>query len=156
MKSIGIVALFLFLNFSALGIGAWLMGGETQGSWYSGLNKAPWTPPGWVFGAAWFSIMVLFSIYMWQMHFTLANDEKPLFYAIFALQWVLNVMWNPLFFRWHWVLVGLVVIVLLWLIVIYMMIKGFKTTQFGGWAVLPYAIWLGIATSLNAYIVINN
>jgi tryptophan-rich sensory protein len=156
MKTIGVLLIFLVLNFAALGIGAWLMGGETQGTWYAGINKAPWTPPGWVFGAAWFSIMILFSLYMWVMWGKLPAEERTFMIMVYGIQWLLNVAWNPIFFKWHFVVFGLVVILLLWLVVIYLMIKGFKTYSVAGWCVLPYALWLGIATSLNAYIWLNN
>jgi translocator protein len=156
MKSIGILLLFLLINFSALGLGAWLMGGETQGMWYVSLNKAPWTPPGWVFGAAWFSIMLLFSWYMYTMWTTVQETERTSLVLLFAVQWVLNVIWNPVFFKWHWVLSGLVIIALLWVVVTYLMIKGFKTTSLAGWLVIPYVVWLAIATSLNTYILMKN
>jgi benzodiazapine receptor len=58
------IIVFAVLNFGALGIGVYLMGQGATSDWYQGLNKAPWTPPGWVFGAAWTTIMVFFSIYM--------------------------------------------------------------------------------------------
>ena len=38
--------LFFVLNFSALALGSYLMGEGPMGSWYTNLNKAPWTPPG--------------------------------------------------------------------------------------------------------------
>ena len=44
---------FLLLNFGALALGGFLMGEGPSSAWYSNLNKAPWTPPGWVFGASW-------------------------------------------------------------------------------------------------------
>ena len=57
--------LFLVLNFGALGVGGFLMGSSpAQNTWYFSQNLAPWTPPGWVFGAAWTLIMLLFSVYM--------------------------------------------------------------------------------------------
>ena len=40
--------LFLAINFSALGIGSYLMNNGPTSGWYLTLNKAPWTPPGWV------------------------------------------------------------------------------------------------------------
>ena len=40
---------FLLLNFGGLALGSFLMGEGPTGMWYSNLNKAPWTPPGWVF-----------------------------------------------------------------------------------------------------------
>ena len=58
------IIIFLIINFAALGIGSFLMGEGPSGEYYQSTNKAPWTPPGWVFGAAWTLIMVCFSVYM--------------------------------------------------------------------------------------------
>jgi len=148
--------IFILLNFGALAIGAFLMGGETTGSWYSNLNKAPWTPPGWVFGVAWFSIMSLFSIYMWKMGTSLEKSQLNTFYLIFGLQWLLNVMWNPVFFKWHMTLLGLIIIVSLTLVIAWFLWKGFQQKTYLGLLVLPYFIWLCIASSLNAYILLKN
>ena len=43
--------------------------------WYINLNQAPWSPPGWVFGAAWTTIMICFSIYMAYL-FKFFKDSK--------------------------------------------------------------------------------
>ena len=40
--------LFIVINFGALAIGTWLMNDGPQSEWYSTLNQAPWSPPGWV------------------------------------------------------------------------------------------------------------
>ena len=45
--------LFLIINFGGLAIGNWFMNNGPISEWYLNLNKAPWTPPGWVFGVAW-------------------------------------------------------------------------------------------------------
>lgn len=146
--------IYSVLNFAALGIGGMLMGGEVQGEWYQNLNKAPWTPPGWVFGAAWTTIMVCFSIYMaqaWQL-----IENKNVLLGLFAIQWLLNVAWNPIFFKYHQGLPGLAVISMLTILVMYFLV-GWKDAM--GWRsilVLPYAVWLVIATSLNAFILTNN
>ena len=55
---------FLVLNFLALGIGGIFTGKGVPSEWYVQLNKAPWTPPGWMFGFAWTSIMICFALYM--------------------------------------------------------------------------------------------
>ena len=55
---------FLFLNFGALALGGLFAGSGAGSNWYAELNKAPWTPPGWVFGFAWTTIMLCFSVYM--------------------------------------------------------------------------------------------
>ena len=53
-------AILLMVNFGALALGnAWTSSGITS-EWYTTANQAPWTPPGWVFGAAWFAYGVSF------------------------------------------------------------------------------------------------
>jgi benzodiazapine receptor len=56
--------IFLVINFAALTLGGLATSSAVNGEWYLSINKAPWTPPGWAFGAAWTTIMVCFSIFM--------------------------------------------------------------------------------------------
>ena len=56
--------LFLIINFLALYIGIIFSGEGAASGWYSSLTRAPWEPEGWVFGAAWSSIMICFAFYM--------------------------------------------------------------------------------------------
>ena len=79
--------LFLILNFAALAIGGLFTGDGVPSEWYQELNKAPWTPPGWAFGAAWTLIMICFSFYM----ALLTKGIKREIVILFALQWILNI-----------------------------------------------------------------
>ena len=146
--------LFLVINFGGLAIGGWLMNDGPQTQWYSQLNKAPWTPPGWVFGVAWTMIMLCFSIYLAKL-FENFNSKHVL--AIFGFQVVLNILWNYIFFNRHLIGLGLINIILLTMVVFYF----FFSFQEGSirsyrWLLLPYMLWLLIATSLNGYIYLNN
>jgi len=145
--------LFLFLNFGALGLGSWLMGYGPNSQWYLSLNKAPWTPPGWVFGAAWATIMICFAIYLAYIE---TSSENRSYLWLFAIQWVLNVSWNLLFFKLRMPTVGLIVICLLTVVVFTFLIKYFSVLNFKSLLIAPYAIWICIAVSLNAYIVFKN
>lgn len=146
--------IFLLLNFGALGLGGFLMGGEVQGEWYQNLNKAPWTPPGWVFGAAWTTIMVCFSIYMASAWLEIENSKFLI--ALFAFQWILNVVWNPVFFKYHQVEAGLLVISALTILIGYFLFGFLSEMKWKSVLILPYFAWLLIATSLNAYILFRN
>jgi len=64
MKAFKLVLLFILINFGGLAIGGWLMNNGPSTEWYINLNQAPWTPPGWIFGVAWTSIMICFSVYL--------------------------------------------------------------------------------------------
>ena len=153
MKLIKLITVFLVLNFGALAIGNWFMNNGPQTEWYQNLNKAPWTPPGWVFGVAWTLIMICFSIYMAQLYNILPTKR---ILVLFAIQFLCNVSWNYIFFNQHFISLGLFVIVLLTLIISYFLISYYKTLKLKSVFIMPYFIWLCIATSLNAYILINN
>jgi tryptophan-rich sensory protein len=145
---------FLFLNFGALALGGLFAGSGAGSNWYAELNKAPWTPPGWVFGFAWTTIMLCFSVYVATLYTKTKSVKKII--LLYAIQWVLNVAWNPIFFYIHKPIIGLIVIVALTSLVTYFLFS-YRSLQKGyALLLLPYVIWLFIATSLNAYVVFMN
>ena len=145
--------IFLFINFSALGIGGLLMNDGPMTEWYINLNKAPWTPPGWVFSVAWTLIMISFSFYMTYLY-TEYNSTKVK--TLFFIQVILNIGWNYLFFNQYLVSISLIAIIVLTLLIFYFFINYKKQLAIKSVLILPYLIWLCIATSLNAYIFLNN
>lgn len=148
------IIIFLIVNFTALAIGGFFTGDGVASEWYTNLNKAPWTPPGWVFGAAWTTIMVCFSIFMAYLWPTF--ESKKTILVLFILQWILNVIWNPTFFYYQNPLLGLIFIVALTLLIGYFLLISFPMIKMKSLLILPYFIWLIIATSLNAYAMLNN
>lgn len=150
-----IFLLFIVSNFGALGLGVFLMNNGADSDWYYNLNKAPWTPEGWVFGTAWFSLMLSYAVYMVKL---VAKFDMPNYklISLYAVQWVLNVSWNYFFFNQHLIMIGLIVIISLWLLIGYFTFKYVKKLKYATLFILPYLVWMTIATSLNAYIVIYN
>lgn len=153
MKLLKNIIIFLVINFGALAIGSWLMDNGPQTDWYTSLNQAPWTPQGWVFGVAWSTIMVCFSIYMAYLYKLLPTTKVI---TLFAVQIVLNVIWNYIFFNQHLVGVGFTVILLLTFTIATITLSFIKDMNAKTLLILPYLIWLCIATSLNGYILLNN
>ena len=148
------IIIFLVLNFAALAIGSYFTRAGVQSDWYVEAAKAPWTPPGWVFGAAWTTIMICFSFYMAYLWPTLEN--KSLLIGLFIVQWILNVAWNPTFFYYHNVLGGLFIIVGLTLLVGFILFFYWSQVKLKSAFLIPYFVWLIIATSLNGYSYFNN
>ncbi len=130
------------------------MGDAISGEWYSNLNKAPWTPPGWVFGFEWTLIMLCFSVYL-SFLFSIRHSRVVVF--VYAIAVVLNVSWNYLFFNQQLTTFALVNIASLTLVIFYLFIT-FRDDKlrYLKYLLLPYIIWLCIATSLNTYVVFNN
>ncbi len=150
------LVVFLILNFLALAIGSYFIGNIQTDTWYQGLAKAPWTPPGWVFGAAWTVVMITFSLFL-SKAIDPRESVKPIaIYILFAIQFLLNVGWNLVFFRHHMILTGMAVIFFLTALVIWFTWWGFWAKGKVGIYMLPYLLWLLIATSLNIYIVFHN
>ena len=153
MNLIKLIVGFLIINFGALAIGSWLMKNGPMTDWYTHLNQAPWSPPGWVFGVAWTTIMICFSIYMAY----LVKDSFNIKLAtLFSIQLVLNVIWNYIFFNQHLIGLGLVVIICLTIVVALFLITYKNTLEFKSLLIVPYFLWLLIATSLNTYIYLYN
>ena len=153
MKKTGLFVIFLCINFGALGVGSWLMNNGPITAWYLQLNKAPWTPPGWVFGAAWTTLMICFSIYMMFLYAKMNSTKVK---TLFLIQILLNVSWNYAFFNQHQVSLALINIVLLTILIFYFLVGFRSQLKLKSLLVLPYFIWLCIATSLNYYIYTYN
>ncbi|WP_299674449.1 TspO/MBR family protein [uncultured Tenacibaculum sp.] len=147
--------IFLIANFLALYVGVLLMNDGPRTDWYQNLNKAPWTPANWVFGAAWTTIMLLFAFYMTKLSYQYKQSVKKLI-TLYSAQWFLNVIWNLLFFNKHYTVLGLISITLLWLLIGYITFKHIKQLKYYTILIVPYLVWMTIATSLNAYVVFNN
>ena len=145
--------IFLILNFTALALGGLFTSEGVPSEWYLSLLKAPWTPPGWVFGVAWSSIMLLFSVYMTYL-IQLDRSNKVL--MLFSVQFVLNIFWNYLFFNQHLIILGLLNIIFLTFLMLYFLIAYKNILKNKSFYVLPYCAWLVLATSLNLYIALYN
>ena len=153
MKLVGLFLVFALINFGGLGLGSWLMGEGPSSPWYQELNKAPWTPPGWVFGAAWTLIMLCYSVYL-ALLFSKTTATGLL--VLYAFQLVTNVSWNYLFFNRHWMLVALLVLLILTVLIWFMFFKFKSEMNLASYLLVPYMLWLLVACSLNAYSLLMN
>jgi benzodiazapine receptor len=148
------ILFFLILNFLALFLGGLATTDGVTSNWYKDLLKAPWTPPGWVFGFAWTLIMVCFAFYI-AVALDRVKQIKPLL-ALYVLQWFLNVLWNPVFFHYQMVSTGLILILSLTLLISYLLFRYIKVMKVSTLLLAPYFFWLLIASSLNLYIYLHN
>ena len=144
------IILFLILNFAALGVGGFYSDGGATSQWYNELNRAPWTPPGWVFGAAWTFIMICFAVYM---AFAWTNTSNQKYLAImYSTQWILNSVWSPVFFRYHMVDWALIIILSLTVLIAYFLFTQHSRLKAKTVFILPYKIHIcstGLASRIN-------
>ncbi|MBO3098262.1 TspO/MBR family protein [Gelidibacter pelagius] len=153
MKFLKPLFVFLILNFGALGLGILFMGNGPTSDWYTSMSQAPWTPPNWVFGTAWTFIMLCFSFYMTFLYLKQPTNKVI---TLFIIQFVLNIAWNFVFFNQHLIAFGLATIIALTFIITVFLVTYFKLMKAYSFLILPYFVWICIATSLNLYILIHN
>ena len=145
--------LFLIINFLGLYLGIILSGDGGTSEWYSSLTKAPWEPDGWVFGAAWTIIMICFAFYM---SISCQYRFRKKLIKLYVAQLILNISWNPIFFNLHYVLLGLITIFSLTFLTGFILFSYWRELKLNSVLIIPYLIWLIIASSLNGYIFFNN
>jgi len=146
IKSILCVLVVMILG-AAGGI---LTAGSIQG-WYAGLAKPPGTPPNAVFGPVWSVLYLMMGLSFARIwHLANPGPAKRRALLLFAAQLILNLAWTPLFFGAHLLGTSLVEIVALWLLILLTLPFFRRLDAVAGWMLLPYLLWAGYATYLNA------
>ncbi|WP_283184478.1 tryptophan-rich sensory protein TspO [Pseudomonas svalbardensis] len=123
------------------------------GQWYESLVKPGFTPPNWVFPAAWSTIYLLLA---WAGYRLTLIPGSQTALALWAAQIALNTLWTPVFFGAHRVFAALVILTLLWLVVVAMMLVALQVDVITGLIIFPYVAWLCVAAALNFSIWRNN
>lgn len=131
--------------------------GLSVNTWYSGLAKPPFTPPGWFIGAVWTVLYLLMGI---SLFLVLEEDRSrpPVRRGIslFALQLGLNVLWSFLFFGLRSPFLALIGILILWCSVAATLLQFLKISRPAAYLLIPYLLWVTIATGLNTAILLLN
>lgn len=131
-------------------------GQSGDSDWYRELNKAPWTPPGWVFPVMWSALYALMGVAAWLVwnEGGFAVQGYPL--GVYIIQLGLNFLWTPIFFGMHRPDYALVEIVMLWLGIAVTIYLFLPVKPIAAYLLIPYIGWVSIAFSLNWYIWMYN
>lgn len=119
--------------------------------WYQNLQKAPWTPPDWVFSPIWTLLYLMMALSVWLIYWTKSTKKlKSTSYALFFIQLFTNGLWSILFFGLHNPLWALIDLCLLIVLVTITTIYFYRIKPLAGLLFIPYILWLTYALSLNA------
>lgn len=127
---------------------------ESVTGWYTTIEKPSFNPPNSVFQPVWTMLYILIGIaagLVWQQIST-KKEEVRTALIYFFIQLALNALWSILFFGLKNPLLALIEIIVLWLMIYETYIKFGKLNKFAGYAFIPYLLWVGFATLLNASI----
>ena len=124
--------------------------------WYNNLNKSPYTPPNKVFSIVWgvlYILMIISFLFIW-------SNKKCFPYcnalSFFLLQFILNLSWTTIFFKYQQVKLAFLLIVFIFIITLITFYKFYKINRQASFLLLPYIIWLLFAMYLNIYIILKN
>lgn len=138
--------------FAALNFAAALSGAIFKpGSWFRALEKPPWQPPDWAFPVVWMVLYALNAVSGWLVWKDAGFEGMGLWaMLVYCLALVLNASWSAVFFglkRLYWAKVNAA---LLWLAIAVQMIVFAQISQFASLLLIPYLIWVMIATALSS------
>ncbi len=142
------------------GLGGIATAGNVNG-WYATADKAPWTPPNWVFGPVWTVLYVAMAVAAWLVWRRRAEGSRSALTA-YGVQLVLNLLWTPVFFGLYPALgtpalwIGFGVIVALAMAVSVTVLRFGPISRAAGLLMLPYLSWIVFAASLNLWAALHN
>ncbi|GAB3570282.1 tryptophan-rich sensory protein [Arthrobacter alkaliphilus] len=151
---------FLGASFATSALGSLVIVSNAPG-WYAAASKAPWTPPGWVFGTIWTALYAAMAVAAWLVW---RQRSAPIHGAMraYAVQMLLNLSWAPTFFGMYPMLgvaalwLALAVIAALAAAVTTTIVRFGPISTTAGLLMLPYLSWIVFSGSLNLYAAVNN
>ncbi len=124
-------------------------------TWYDLLIKPPLVPPDYIFIIVWSILYILMAI---SFVIILAQRSKPKKFAvtIFVIQFILNIIWSPLFFNLYRIDLAFIDIILLWFAILLMLFAFYKNSKIAAFLQIPYFLWVSFAIYLNlGFLVLN-
>jgi len=129
--------------------------------WYAAAEKAPWTPPGWMFAAVWLTLYAAMAVAAWLVWRQRRSPRRSAL-RIYALQLALNLAWPPVFFGLYPMLgvaalwLALLVLTALALTAMLTVLRFGPISTVAGVLMLPNVSWIVFSGSLNLYAALNN
>ncbi len=139
----------ILASFAAGGIGS-IFTFKAIPTWYRELKKPRYTPPNSAFGPVWTTLYILMGIsvfLVWQEGLTASS--AMLAFILFWVQLAINALWSVIFFGMKSKGGGVITIIVLWLLILATMITSFRISSWAGALLVPYIIWVSIASYLN-------
>ncbi len=135
------------LSYATAGIGGAL---TDLGPWYFALRQPAWKPPDAAFGVIWSTIFTLCAISGWLAWRAAGTHALRLRVVwLFGINAVLNILWSALYFQLHRPDWSLIEVVCLWLSIVALIVGLWRISRWASALLLPYLIWVSIASALN-------
>lgn len=122
------------------------------GAWYAALAKPVFTPPDWAFGPIW---TVLYVLIGWAGARAWLGPDRTA-KALWAGQMAANWAWSPVFFGQQNPAMGLVIILVMLALILAFIAHNWTRDRQSAVLFVPYAVWVTLASAVNAGVVWMN
>lgn len=138
---IGVLLVLIY----AIGSSFWV---GNNSNWYYSLNRPFWQPPSWIFGIIWPYNFIAIGITSFFVARRLSKTLVIAWLILFALSVIAALIWSYLFYIPHNLVGSAIALPLAALLTIPITVITFKASIGYGLALLPYQIWITVASSL--------
>ena len=136
---IGLVLIYAF------GSGIWV---SSSPGWYSSLVKPPWQPPDFIFGIIWPYNFIMLGIAAFNVAQSLTKIQNVTWLIFFAASVAAALVWAYQFYVPHNLSIAATALGVAALLTIPVLYLTFKASLMIGLLLIPYQIWVTIATTL--------
>ena len=139
--ALGIILVLIY----ACGSGVWV---SSSPGWYASLNRPPWQPPAFIFGLIWPYNFIMLGVAAINVAQSLNRIQTISWLTLFALSITAALIWAYQFYVPHnltFAAIALGVAALLTIPVLYL---TFRASLLVGILLIPYQLWVVIATTL--------
>ena len=141
-SGIGIGLVFVYV----IGSGLWV---NTRDGWYRGLNQPPWQPPDFIFGLIWPYNFVVLGFAAYVVSNRLSAVSVITYLTVFALSVAAALTWAFQFYRPHNLEAASIALSLVAALTVVLLVIAARASLPILVALLPYQIWVIIASFLS-------
>ncbi|MEN9305957.1 MAG: hypothetical protein RLY76_1225 [Actinomycetota bacterium] len=141
LAGIGIFLVFAY----AIGSGIWF---SNAPGWYTSLNRPAWQPPDFVFGIIWPYNFIVLGVAAYNTAQNLSRNLSITWLAFFAASVAAALTWAYQFYVPHNLSIAAIALVITALLTIPVLYLTFKASLLIGILLVPYQIWVIIASTL--------
>jgi tryptophan-rich sensory protein len=139
--ALGIILVLIY----AFGSGVWV---SSSPGWYASLNRPPWQPPAFIFGLIWPYNFIMLGVAAFNVAQSLNRIQTISWLTLFALSITAALIWAYQFYVPHNLTLAAIALGVAALLTIPVLYLTFKASLLVGILLIPYQLWVVIATTL--------
>jgi benzodiazapine receptor len=123
--------------------------GSPDSAWFAALEKPAIYPPPAAFGIVWTILYVMIGLAVALVCAAWGARGRTLALTVFAVHFVFNLAWTPVFFGMQEIAGALLVIALVAVTLVAVIVLFWRVRRLAGVLLLPYLAWVLFAAALN-------